>query len=109
VKKSLFYFVAVLVFGSVGFSLTASETSISPYEKEKDPIKQVAFKVLEAKCNGCHKIQKQDYVFTLDNMDTFASSIHKQVFVKKKMPKGPGNELSIDESAALKKWLEQAL
>lgn len=108
-KKSLIYFVALLVFGFAGISLTTSETSVSYYEKEKDPIKQAAFNVLDSKCNGCHKIQKQNYIFTLGNMDKFASSIHKQVFVKKKMPKGDGNELSAEESATLKKWLDATL
>lgn len=108
-KKSWIYFVAVLVFGSVGFSLNAADTSISHHEKNKDPIKHAAFNVLDTKCNGCHKIQKQNYIFTLDNMDKFASVIYKQVFVKKKMPKGDGNELSTDESVALKKWLDATL
>lgn len=45
-------------------------------------------------------------VFTLANMDDLAHKIHKQVFIKKRMPKGKDIKLTSYEYNALRKWLE---
>jgi uncharacterized membrane protein len=38
-------------------------------------------------------------------MEERAPKIHKQVFVKKRMPKGKNNILTVEESRSLRKWL----
>lgn len=95
-----------ILFGIISFSLRAFPDQITRYSADTDPIKQAAFEVLVSKCNACHQMQKPTYVFTLDNMDGYAQIINKQVFIKNKMPKGEGNELTNAESEALKKWLQ---
>lgn len=95
-----------MVLAATMISFSWTHPPVSPYEKEKDPIKLDAFKVLENKCNACHHVQKPFYVFTWDNMDKFAKDIHSQVFVKKKMPKGDAFNLTSEETESLKKWLE---
>ncbi|QSE98796.1 hypothetical protein [Fulvivirga lutea] len=60
--------------------------------------------LLEAKCNSCHRKKNPFMVFTKKNMNKRAGKIYKQVFVKKRMPKG--SKLSYSESELLKAWLE---
>lgn len=107
-NKRLFLGV-LLSLGVSSLALLSFSDKTSTYCVKDDPIKQSAFTVLEDKCNGCHKIQKPAYLFTLKNMDIHAADINKQVFIKKKMPKGEGNELTTLESAALRKWLDETL
>lgn len=54
----------------------------------QDDIKSQAFNVVKTKCNSCHATKKRTDIFTAENMDSLAADIWKQVFVKKKMPKG---------------------
>ena len=75
----------------------------------QDDYKSFAFKVLQLKCNTCHATKKRTDIFTLENMDSLASNIHKQVFVKKKMPKGKKVKLTEEESRLLKDWLGKTL
>ena len=69
-------------------------------------LKGVAFEVLKAKCNVCHKKQNPFKVFSLKNMDKHAPKIYKQVFVYKRMPKGNQTKLTDKEYQALKNWLK---
>ncbi len=71
--------------------------------------KSIAFEVLQEKCNFCHAAKKRTDIFTLNNMDSLAFEVNKQVFVKKKMPKGKKTKLSEEESKALKDWLDKTL
>jgi len=71
--------------------------------------KAIAFGVLQTKCNICHATKKKTDIFTLENMDSLAADIHKQVFVKKKMPKGRKVKLTEEETNALKRWFETIL
>ena len=71
---------------------------------ENIDLKKEAFKVLESKCNACHQLEKRK-VFTLENMDAQAKKINKQVFVKKKMPKGDDIKLTSEEYSLLKECL----
>ncbi len=75
----------------------------------QDEYKAFALKVLQVKCNTCHATKKRTDIFTLENMDSLASHIHKQVFIKKKMPKGKKVKLTEEESKALQDWLNQTL
>lgn len=71
--------------------------------------KNQAFTVLVEKCNVCHATKKKTDIFTLDNMDSLAADIHKQVFVKRKMPKGRKIKLTESESRRLQIWLDTTL
>ena len=68
-----------------------------------------AFEVLKIKCNVCHATKKKTDIFTKANMDYFAADIHKQVFVKQKMPKGRKVKLTDAEMRTLEHWLETTL
>ena len=72
-------------------------------------IKTEAYTVLRNKCNICHAKKKRTDIFTFENMDSLAFDIHKQVFIKKKMPKGKKVKLSDEEMTSLKNWLNSIL
>jgi uncharacterized membrane protein len=67
--------------------------------------KKAALTILQNHCNECHQHKKKKYVFTEDNMTSFATKIHQQVFVKKKMPKGNNFLLSKKDETILLEWL----
>ena len=69
--------------------------------------KTEAFKVLQTKCNACHSTKKRTDIFTLENMDSLAIDINKQVFIKQKMPKGKKVKLTEEEMLKLKSWLSE--
>lgn len=79
--------------------LYASVIAISDTTKEK------AFQILENKCNVCHSKRNRRRVFTLDNMNLWADDVHKQVFIKKRMPKGKKIRLSGQEYQDLLTWI----
>lgn len=96
-----------LSFWTIG--LPYEKSSVGFYISPQEDAKTLAFKVLALQCNVCHATKKKQDIFTLENMDSLASSIKKQVFIKKKMPKGRKNKLSEQESIALKNWLDIVL
>ncbi len=99
-----FLFMIISLFINVFInSIVAAPPVNHSYKKLK------AFEVLEKKCNACHLKDKKNYFFTLDNMDGFAKKINKQVFIKKKMPKGVENNLTNKEEQILKTWVESEL
>lgn len=71
----------------------------------QEDLKAQAFSVLRDKCNVCHATKKKTDIFTLGNMDSLAPDIHKQVFVKRKMPKGRKVKLTEEEMETLKEWV----
>ena len=74
------------------------------FTKQSDTLKQAALEVLQTKCNFCHRKQNPFKVFSDKNMTKHASKIHKQVFVKQRMPKGD-TKLTDSEYETLKNWL----
>jgi uncharacterized membrane protein len=68
-------------------------------------VKDSALKVLNEKCNICHRRQNPRKVFTDANMDKLAPDIYKQVFVKKRMPRGNTISLTEADQKALTDWL----
>jgi len=76
-----------------------SARTISGTPKEK------AFQILENKCNGCHSKRNKRRVFTLDNINLWADDIYKQVFIKKRMPKGKKIKLTSQEYQDLLTWI----
>jgi len=74
-----------------------------------DDAKKAALTVLQQKCNVCHRSANPGKVFTIDNMEGLAPKIYKQVFVKRRMPKGRDIQLTEEESLVLKNWVEAKL
>ena len=68
--------------------------------------KAKVFKTLQLKCNVCHIKKNKRKIFTIDNMNGFASEINTQVFIKKRMPKGINIKLTQKEYQLLYIWLE---
>lgn len=75
----------------------------------QEDIKELAFSVLRDKCNVCHATKKKTDIFTLENMDSLAPDIHKQVFIKRKMPKGRKVKLTEKEMEALREWMSAVI
>lgn len=75
------------------------------YTKKKDPNKQRAFSILTNKCNVCHKNRNRKRVFTEENMTPWADDVYKQVFIKKRMPKGKKIKLTSQEYQDLLTWI----
>lgn len=69
-------------------------------------LKNKALIVLQTKCNVCHQKQNPRKVFTGENVDGLASKIYKQVFVKRRMPRGNEIKLTAAEEATLLSWLK---
>jgi uncharacterized membrane protein len=110
-KKVKITWLSFLVFTCLGLMLqsfsSSSDDSFSEESKsQSDPVhlKKEALTVLETKCNVCHRKQNPFRVFKEKNMERFASKIHEQVFIKKRMPKA-GQSLTDKESKTLKTWL----
>lgn len=80
-----------------------------PVEAVESEVKQVAFQILRAKCNACHKKKNPFKIFSLKNMNRHAKKIHKQVFVYRRMPKGDSVKLTKTEYQALRNWLNETL
>lgn len=105
--------VAKLILGSFLIILSNSELSLSNklgnnYEtviKSENPARARAFEVLTNKCNVCHSKRNKRRIFTTDNMDSFAKDVYKQVFVKKRMPKGKNIKLSSQDYQDLLTWI----
>ena len=96
------------VFGQRARQMETYEIGLNRYKTQEVP-KDDAFIVLREKCNVCHVTKKRTDIFTLDNMDSLAIDIHKQVFIKKKMPKGRKVKLTTEEQRILEKWLSMVI
>lgn len=71
-------------------------------------VKKTAFEILKTKCNICHIKQNRKKIFSLENMNVFASKIEEQVFVKKRMPRGKKIQLNEEEYAQLYIWIKSS-
>lgn len=71
----------------------------------KDPVEAKAFEILTHKCNVCHKKWNRRRVFTEDNMNEWSNDVYKQVFIKKRMPKGKKIKLTSNEYQDLLTWI----
>lgn len=70
-----------------------------------DASKEKALQILENTCNVCHSKRNRKHVFTLKNMNLWTGDIYKQVFIKKRMPKGKNIKLTSQEYQASLKWI----
>lgn len=107
-KISLFTILLSGIFALSGFIFPGEKepvTTLAQSTVVSDEWKLNSFEILQAKCNVCHVRQNPWKVFTLENMNKFAPKIYKQVFVKKRMPRGNKIKLTELEYATLEKWL----
>ncbi|AXT60076.1 hypothetical protein D1816_06820 [Aquimarina sp. AD10] len=70
-----------------------------------DSITTKSFQILDNKCNVCHAKRNRRRLFTLENMNSWADDVYKQVFVKKRMPKGKKIKLTSEEYQNLLNWI----
>jgi len=103
------YFISLLFLPSFLWENVQLPSKIDDSRYNQTAIKDEAFEVLKAKCNVCHATKKRTDIFTLKNMDSLAADIHKQVFVKQKMPKGRKVKLTNEEGELLEKWLSTVM
>lgn len=96
-----------LLAGFVPMDTDWPQMSFVRSDSEPDAFMLAAFEVLTAKCNVCHVKQNPRKVFTLDNMNPLAPRIYKQVFVKKRMPRGKQIKLTPAEYNTLEKWISR--
>lgn len=109
-KRHTLLWLSVIIAGY--FSLTSSQQEATKQNREStfllkvnDDLKNQAFQILDTKCNICNQKQNPFMVFSLKNMEKRASKIYKQVFEKRRMPKGDKIKLSQQEHDLLKEWL----
>lgn len=103
------FFIGIYLIASI---VETESKSVSNYESIdnsilvfNDPVKTKAFEVLTNKCNVCHQKRNRRRVFTEENMDGWSADVYRQVFVKKRMPKGKRVKLTSDEYQDLLTWI----
>lgn len=94
-----------LVFIFSHFLNAENNPKVVPAVYTEGNLKSAAFKILETKCNTCHKRQNPFMVFKEKNMEKRAQKINEMVFIERKMPKGNDVKLSPQEYTTLKNWL----
>lgn len=89
------------------FDTTAEDTNerLPMLSASNEILKKQAFKILDTKCNVCHRKQNPLMVFKEKNMSKRAKKIYKMVFQERKMPKGNDIRLTNEEYDTLEKWL----
>jgi uncharacterized membrane protein len=108
--------VKLLIIIFIAFSVNSEDTYTSvDHNKEQAELhtsnylirnpREKAFQILENKCNVCHRKRNKRRVFTTENMDAWANDIYKQVFVKRRMPKGKKIKLTSMEHQDLLTWI----
>jgi uncharacterized membrane protein len=106
--RFLWILVSLLVCISVGARNKEITTQVEKYLPSEN-LKEKAFIVLDQNCNNCHSKKKPVYIFTRDNMDAFAPSINRSVFINGNMPKSKKNALSTEDRQILKSGVRKEL
>ncbi|MEO1655831.1 MAG: hypothetical protein AAFU64_19980 [Bacteroidota bacterium] len=70
-----------------------------------DDQKKEVFSILDAECQVDHRKEKPFMVFSKKKRERRAPKMHKQVFVKRRMPKGNQIRLTEQEYATFSEWL----
>ena len=104
-KLLLGSFLAMLTASALSFSKKLSSIEYKTITASEDVVKTKAFEILTNKCNVCHEKRNRRRVFTKGNMDAWAQDIYKQVFVKKRMPKGKHIKLTTQEYQDVLTWI----
>lgn len=106
-----------LLIGIISTLLVNSTNSYEPFQDYNElrmvnvssntarDTKAEAFQILDNKCNVCHLKRNKRRVFTTENMNSWANDIYKQVYVKKRMPKGKKIKLTSQEYQNLLTWI----
>ena len=102
---------------TINFALVTLLTSSSPERQEaiyypiesSIDLKTKTFKILDNKCNVCHKRRNPFMIFKPKNMERRAKRIYRQVVVTKRMPKGDEYSLTKEEYDTLVRWLDETL
>lgn len=99
----IFLLAAQLLISLLGNAIACPAINATqPYHND---LKKAAFKVLDVKCNVCHRKRNPFMVFSERNMERRAGKIYTKVFIEGSMPKPEGQALTADEKSTLKKWL----
>ena len=98
--------VLLIIAALASFPFHSNHATTREVPSDNARLKQTALSVLVQKCNVCHKTYNPGKVFTADNMESLAPKIYKQVFVKRRMPKGRDIKLTPEEEQVLSRWLE---
>lgn len=103
--------VTLALFTLMGFLLFEEPLSFNEVtvSQHSEVLRSKAFKILDSKCNICHRKQNPFMVFSLKNMEKRAGKIYTQVYVKKRMPKGKEIKLTQGEYSVLENWLNTQL
>lgn len=98
----------VLLFGFHARGNSSAELKLTsvPCQTTDKSIKIQAFRILDIKCNSCHRKRNPFMIFSEKNMSKRAEKINKQVFELKRMPKKEGKPLSEKEYQTLKIWIQ---
>jgi uncharacterized membrane protein len=97
--------VIILLIGSC-YSFQSGSNAQIPDRHHGSDLKMKALTILQTKCNVCHQTRNPRKVFTNDNMETYAPKIYKQVFIKRRMPKGDEIKLTPQDEQVLMSWLQ---
>ena len=97
--------VVIILFMAYHQNSEASVIHPTAIQYNNDALKKESLKILETKCNSCHRKQNPFMVFKAKNMSKKAAKIYTQVFIKQRMPKGDEVKLSAVEYTTLKNWL----
>ena len=96
----------LILFSSFDLENDASKQSQMKKSATTDnSLKKDALKILDTKCNICHRKQNPFMIFKEKNMSMRAKKIYKMVFIERRMPKGNDIRLTNKEYATLEKWL----
>lgn len=104
-KKYLSTLCSLSLFVLVGL-LLPNTTTESPDLGRNDDLRAATFRILESKCNSCHRKRNPFMVFRQRNMDKRADRIYRAIFVRKRMPKAGGEPLTVSEIDTLQQWLQ---
>jgi uncharacterized membrane protein len=94
--------------GLSAFKGNDTETGEEPSAKimAVNQLKEEAFRILDTKCNGCHRKQNPFMIFSEKNMSKRAKKIYRMVFIERRMPKGNEVQLTQSEYNVLNRWLK---
>ena len=87
--------------------LTGLQRYAIAQDSNRSALKNKALTILHHKCNTCHTMYNRKIVFTESTMETYANNIYKQVYIKRRMPKGRKVTLTKEEEANLLLWLKE--
>jgi len=80
-----------------------------PAQEKGEEMQSKILTILSDKCNVCHSKQNPRKVFNDSNVYIYAPEIWKQVFIKKRMPRGKKIVLTALEKDMLQTWLQKQL